>query len=78
MPRAYTIATIGVALGVDSKWVDNVVSHFAVSGVVSARQGISRKISVTGVLELSLIHRLDEIRVKPRGGRAKYPGKQQM
>jgi hypothetical protein len=60
LARAYTIATIGVALRVDPKWVDNVLSHFPVSGVVSARQGISRKISATGVLELSLIHKLSK------------------
>lgn len=60
MARAYTVATIGVALSVDPKWVDNVLSHFAISGVFSARQGVARKISATGVLELSLIHKLSE------------------
>jgi hypothetical protein len=40
--------------------LDNVLSHFAVSGVVSARQGVARKISGTGVLELSLIHKLSQ------------------
>jgi hypothetical protein len=60
LPRAYTVATIGVALEVDPKWIDNVLSHFAISGVVSARQGVARKISATGVLELSLVHKLSK------------------
>lgn len=60
MPRAYTVATVGVALEVGQKWIDNVLSHFVITGVVSARQGIARRISANGVLELSLIHALSE------------------
>jgi hypothetical protein len=60
LPRAYTVATIGFALETDPKWVDNVLSHFAVSGVTQSRQGVARRISGSGALELTLIRRLSE------------------
>lgn len=54
MSRAYTVATIALALGTSNKWVDNALSHYRVSGVQQTRQGIRRTISVVGVLELSV------------------------
>jgi hypothetical protein len=45
---------------VNIKWVDNVLSHFAISGVQQSRQGIARRISADGVLELALIRRLSQ------------------
>ena len=60
MSRAYTVATIALALDVDTKWVDNVLSHFVISGVKQSRQGIARRISAEGVLELALVRQLTE------------------
>lgn len=60
MARAYTVATVGLALGVPAKWIDNVLSRFAVSGVTQRRQGIARRISADGVLELAVIQKLGE------------------
>jgi hypothetical protein len=60
MPRAYTVATIGFALGTEIKWIDNVLSHFAVSGVTQSRQGVARRVSAAGALELTVIRRLAE------------------
>lgn len=60
MPRAYTVATVGLALGTSAKWVDNVLFRVVVPGVTQSRQGVSRRISVEGVLELALIHQLSE------------------
>lgn len=61
MARAYTVATVGLALGASAKWVDNVLSRVVVPGVTQSRQGVSRRISVEGVVELALIHRLSEV-----------------
>lgn len=54
--RAYTVATAAVALGVQPKWVDNVLSHHAIPGVTQIRQGIARRLTreAVGVLEVAL------------------------
>src|ERR1700693_1417931 len=54
MPRAYTIATAALALGTSIKWLDNVLSHNRVPGVAQERQGISRRLTVEGLLLLAL------------------------
>ena len=54
MPRAYTVATAALALGVPIKWVDNVLSHNKVVGIRQERQGIARHLSIDGLLILSL------------------------
>jgi hypothetical protein len=60
MARAYTVATVALALSVDTKWVDNILSRFTISGVQQSRQGISRRVSQYGVLELSVVRSLTE------------------
>lgn len=40
--RGYTVVTSAVALGVEYKWLDNLLSHNTVSGVRQARQGVAR------------------------------------
>lgn len=42
--RGYTVVTSAVALEVDSKWLDNLLSHHVVDGVRQARQGVSRTV----------------------------------
>ena len=87
MPRAYTVATAALALGMPVKWVDNILSHHKIRGIRQERQGIARRLSVEGLLTLALaaflIHELglstqraitlaDEI-IKSEG---RYSGKQ--
>lgn len=55
MPRAYTIATAGLALGISTKWLDNTLSHYRVLGVVQEKQGVARRITVDGILTLSIV-----------------------
>ena len=52
--RAYTVAATAVALGVSSKWVDNVLSHHQVPGVHQARQGIARRVTPAALLILDI------------------------
>jgi hypothetical protein len=52
--RAYTVGTVALALAVPVKWLDNVLSHHTLTGVVRRRQGVSRKVSVEGVMQLAL------------------------
>ena len=63
MPRAYTVATAPLALGMPIKWVDNVLSHNKIGGIRHERQGIARRLSIEGLLTLALtallIHELE-------------------
>ena len=52
--RAYTVAATAVALGVNSKWIDNVLSHHEVPGVHQGRQGIPRRVTPTALLVLDV------------------------
>ena len=54
MPRAYTLATAALALGVTNKWLDNTLSHFKLPGVHQERQGIARRLTVDSLLTLSV------------------------
>jgi hypothetical protein len=54
MPRAYTVATVALALGMPLKWVDNILSHNKVLGIRQERQGIARHLSIDGLLILGL------------------------
>lgn len=42
--RGYTVVTSAVALGVDYKWLDNLLSHHAIAEVRQARQGVTRTV----------------------------------
>ena len=54
MPRAYTVATAALALGVPLKWVDNVLSHNKLVGIRQQRQGVARRLGVEGLVVLAL------------------------
>lgn len=65
--RAYTVAATAVTLGVPKKWIDNVLSHHQVDGVVQTRQGIVRRVTPAGLLTLEIalhLHRTMEIPIK--------------
>jgi hypothetical protein len=49
---------VALALSVPKKWVDNILSHYAVGGVIQEHQGVSRKVSLDGVLQLALAAKL--------------------
>ncbi|HEU4748104.1 MAG TPA: hypothetical protein VFS56_06350 [Gemmatimonadaceae bacterium] len=64
MARAYTVGTIALTLGVPTRWVDNILSHHRVSGVVQKRQGVARKVAFEGLLQLSLsLSLIDELEI---------------
>ena len=52
--RAYTVAATAVTLGVSKKWVDNVLSHHQVDGVLQKKQGIARRVTPAGLLTLEI------------------------
>lgn len=54
MQRAYTIATAALTLEMPMKWLDNTLSHIKVPGVQQERQGVARRITIDGLLILSI------------------------
>jgi hypothetical protein len=54
MARVYTIATAALTLETSMKWLDNVLSHNRVFGVEQQRQGVSRRLTVEGLVGLAL------------------------
>jgi hypothetical protein len=55
MARAYTIATAALTLEVSAKWLDNTLSHIKIPGVRQERQGVARRITIDGLLVLSIV-----------------------
>jgi hypothetical protein len=67
MARAYTVGTAALALDVSAKWLDNVLSHFPVPGVLQERQGIPRRVSLEGMLELAVtLILIDDLKIPIR------------
>jgi len=58
MARTYHTDVIAFAAGADAKWIDNLLSRFAIAGVVGGKQGVSRTASVDGVYRVALIRLL--------------------
>jgi hypothetical protein len=54
LPRAYTVATVALALDVERKWLDNVLTHHRVPGASQERQGIARRLSSEAAFTLQL------------------------
>jgi hypothetical protein len=54
MARAYTIATAALTLEMPAKWLDNTLSHIKIHGVSQEKQGVARRITIDGLLILSI------------------------
>ena len=56
--RSYDVAIASLAIDAPTKWTDNLISHYRLSGIVSERRGISRRISHGGLVRLALVRQL--------------------
>ncbi|MGI8508449.1 MAG: hypothetical protein ACR2MQ_03900 [Gemmatimonadaceae bacterium] len=54
----YNTATAAAALDVSPKWLDNLLSHNKIDGVLSKRQGISRRLSRSAVELVAIVRDL--------------------
>ena len=52
--RGYTVVTSAVALEVDYKWLDNLLSHNVVAGVRQARQGVARTLPYSALRTIAV------------------------
>ena len=55
MHRSYDIGLVALAVGMRSKWVDNLLSHHELPGVSRSRQGVQRRITDDGLLAIELV-----------------------
>lgn len=60
MARHYHVDIAVFAADTDRKWVDNLLSHFDVPGVESAKQGVARRVSTHGVYHIVLTRVLSQ------------------
>lgn len=65
--RAYTVAAAAFALRVPVKFVDNMLTHHHVAGVIKSRQGIARRLSPGAILALEITLRLNRSLAIPLG-----------
>lgn len=56
----YNTATVATALGTSLKWLDNLLSHNKIDGVISGRQGVRRRLSTDAVRTVVLARELIE------------------
>lgn len=53
--RFYHVEIAAFAAEAEPKWIDNLLSHFDIPGVDGGRQGIARRISISGIRQIALI-----------------------
>ncbi len=59
MVRAYSTRAVALAIGVQRKWLDNLLSQHHLAGVTRSRQGVERRITAGGLLTIEAIRILN-------------------
>lgn len=57
--RGYSVGTAALALTLDPKWLDNLLSQNRVEGVTQTRQGIQRKIAPSALYLIATVRGLN-------------------
>ena len=57
--RSYHQATVALAIGRDTKWVDNVLSRHAIAGVGFGGRGVTRRVPVDAAVRLAIVSTLE-------------------
>lgn len=58
MSITYDVRVVALTIGETVKWVDNLLSHHAIPGVVQGRQGVERRITKDGLLAIEIVRLL--------------------
>ena len=53
--RAYTVDVAALALGVERKFLDNLLSHHDIADCIGGRQGVRRRLARDGVVRLAIV-----------------------
>lgn len=54
MPRAYSVATASLALGVEKRWLDNLLSRHQLAGVARVGRGVARRVQPAALLTVAV------------------------
>ena len=57
--RGYSVAATALALGLEPKWLDNLLSQHRVAGVSQSRQGVQRRLAPGAVYRIATVHGLN-------------------
>lgn len=55
MARSYTAKLVALTIGVQAKWLDNLLSHHDLPGVSRGAQGLERRITDEGLLAIEAV-----------------------
>lgn len=55
MTRTYDVRTVALTVGTSAKWIDNLLSHHRLPGVVQGRQGVERRVSQLGIVAIEIV-----------------------
>ena len=58
MARSYHVDVARHAADCDAKWLDNLLSRFAIPGVDGGTQGVARRLTLRGIYHVALVRRL--------------------
>ena len=56
--RSYHVDIAEYVTVAERKWIDNILSHFDIPGVVSSRRGSPRRITPTGIYHIALARQI--------------------
>lgn len=56
--RLYSVAVASLAIDAPSKWLDNLLSHHQIPGVITERRGVARRIPHSALIHLALAREL--------------------
>ncbi len=57
--RGYSVGTAALALQVDVKWLDNLLSQNRVAGVTQKKQGVQRRLAPGAMHVIATVHQLN-------------------
>ena len=57
--RSYSVAAVALALDVQVKWLDNLLSQNRVAGVTQSRQGVARRVSPGALYVIATVRDLN-------------------
>lgn len=62
--RGYSVGIAALALNIEAKWLDNLLSQNSVDGVSQARQGVQRRLAPAALHVIATVHHLNrELRI---------------
>lgn len=65
--RGYSVGIAALALDLDAKWLDNLLSQNRVEGVAQIRQGVQRRLAPSAMYVVATVHTFNRVLQIPVG-----------